>query len=157
MPYRIKQLKQQPHYKFSLKLYLQQNYSTTRGIKVYYSISRLSMLGDLAMCGVPDYFCWPQFFIENNRANLKAHNLFEANIDSTNLTEAKKQIHRVKIEGPHALFDKQNAKLCGWILCYFLLACLKGKAKQFPKLDFLTGYTQSLTPEQKYDITKSIK
>lgn len=147
----IQLLKDRSYYE-PFKLYSQQNfYMEVEHDHNYY---QFASIGDLILCGIPDDFCKPLNIIGSYRGRLKAQNEFEADIDNAALTHERKCLLRKSMEDPYRKYDRQNAKLSGWILCYVLLACLKGKEEQFPNLHFLNKHTKSLTPEQKDEYHK---
>ncbi|GAA5807595.1 hypothetical protein MFLAVUS_000960 [Mucor flavus] len=100
------------------------------------NFNSLNLIGNLLLCYVPDTQCE---FIPAYREKLRAKDIFEANIEASQLSAIQKSILSNKLES----LNKLNCKVCGWIMSVFMKMCQNNE--QLPNIDFLTSETDVLT------------
>jgi hypothetical protein len=95
--------------------------------------------------------CTP--FIDKFGGKLKTENVFDTDWDndSTLLSAEKSNICRELVFTNRC--SRQHARVCGVIVCYFMLTYIRGK-NQLLNIDFLHEQVESLTPIKKLILSK---
>lgn len=96
------------------------------------NFSNMNLISNLLLCCVPNTFlgCVPRY-----REKLKVHDVFDCDIDNSNLSSMQKKIIKEKIGD----FDKENCKICGFVLYSFMLKQAQGL--ELTNISFLTTNT----------------
>lgn len=129
--------------------YFQHNTMLDEYVNTYYAqqgkvnFNTLNFIGNLLLCHVPNSFC---DYISTYRQKLKANSIFESDLQNSELSNLQKNILGEKL----ANLNKENAKLCGYIMYCFMVKCKHGEP--LPNVDFLTDTTIKLTDGAQKDL-----